>query len=354
MNNILNANTRLTNLPVKNTSVGIICSTGLGDTFLQMVIANNLARNGYQVTFFSDIAHSISHFISGYSAQTLPRYDAAIKAFTGVSVMLYDCASQYLVQAPTAVVDWFKLNGVGYQMSSGRPDYFIQPQHFMANLPDNADSTAKNLLHFNATIRSPGIGIARPPLAQQIAWFLQHRIQLHDVTADCGLLLNQQNVNAKKVLIHPSSSKLKKNWPPENYIALAKRLSSIGYQPIITVAPHERMQWQTLANEQIAVPLFKSISELAWFYQDASCLLGNDSGNAHLASAMGIPTLQIFGRWRNSPSWRAGWSKNKVITANFPYNLSKHHWQSGLSVDRVYREFMAWVDALPSDKAHQR
>ena len=352
VNNVLNANPILSNIPTKNVSVGIICSTGLGDTFLQMVIANNLARNGYQVTFFSDIAHSIAHFVSAYSTQKLPHYHSAINAFNKVSVMLYDCASQYLMQAPNAIVDWLKLNGVGYQMSSGRPDYFIQTQHFLTQLPDNANSAAEQLIHFNATIRSPGIGIIRPPLAKQIAWFLQHRIKLADVTADCGLLLQQQNVNARKVLIHPSSSKLKKNWPPENYIALAKRLASIGYQPVITVAPHERRQWQTLSNGKIAVPLFKSITELAWFYQDASWLLGNDSGNAHLASAMGIPTLQIFGRWRNSPSWRAGWSKNKVITANFPYNLSKHHWQSGLSVDRVYQELMDWVDTLPSGKTH--
>jgi len=334
-------------MPTENISIGIISSTGLGDTFLQMVIANNLARNGYQVSFFSDIAHGMSDYISGYSPQPFPNIATAVDTFESLHIVLYDCASQYLVHASAAVKEWLKCNGVGYQMSSGRPDHFIEENQVAARLPSNMGNVAKHLLNFNTTIRSTGIGITRPPLAQQAAIFLEKRIKLQNVTADCGLALNRKNVDAQKVLIHPSSSKLKKNWNPEKYIALADRLSAIGYQPVITVAPNERDYWKSRVNKKVTVPVFNSITELALFYQDANWFVGNDSGNAHLASAIGVPTFQIFGRWRNSPSWRAGWSEHKVMTAAFPYSLSKQHWQSGLSVDSVYRKLIKWVDSLP-------
>jgi ADP-heptose:LPS heptosyltransferase len=109
------------------------------------------------------------------------------------------------------------------------------------------------------------------------------------------------------------------------------------------VSPKEQSHWVALCDGEFDVPLFKTIDELANYYIDAAWFIGSDSGNAHFASCLGVPTLQIFRRWRKQPSWRAGWSKGRVITPRFPYSLFRKKWQNGVSVMSVYKTFMDWV-----------
>jgi len=133
-----------------------------------------------------------------------------------------------------------------------------------------------------------------------------------------------------------------KNWDAKKYIATAIALKKNGYNPVFTVSPKEQKCWKNLCGTDFDVPTFKDIKELALFYSDAAWFIGNDSGNAHLASLIGIPTLQLFRRCRKKPTWRAGWSENKIITADFPYCMNRKKWQKGISVEKVLNAFYRW------------
>jgi len=84
----------------------------------------------------------------------------------------------------------------------------------------------------------------------------------------------KQNVARETVVIHPFSGSASKNWPMESYLRLAERL------PL-------PVEW---AQER-----FESLLELAEWIAGARLYIGNDSGITHLAAAVGVPTIAIFG-----------------------------------------------------------
>ena len=87
-------------------------------------------------------------------------------------------------------------------------------------------------------------------------------------------------------VIHPFSGSARKNWPLEKFHALAARLQRV--MPV---------EW--CAGEQDPpLPGAKRIDDLyrlACWLAGARLYIGNDSGVTHLAAAVGIPTLALFG-----------------------------------------------------------
>jgi heptosyltransferase III len=87
-------------------------------------------------------------------------------------------------------------------------------------------------------------------------------------------------------VIHPFSGSAKKNWPLDRFRKLARELE------------------QTMPVEWCAGPddpplehavRFDDLYELACWLSRASLYAGNDSGITHLAAAVGIPVLALFG-----------------------------------------------------------
>ena len=94
--------------------------------------------------------------------------------------------------------------------------------------------------------------------------------------------IRAESGNASGTVIHPFSGSLKKNWPIENFQAVASKL--------------DRVQWiagpeETLDN----ATHFNSIHEIANLLSGAERYIGNDSGITHLAAAVGVPVIAIFG-----------------------------------------------------------
>lgn len=73
-------------------------------------------------------------------------------------------------------------------------------------------------------------------------------------------------------IIHPYSSSPKKNWPLENFQAVAGQLKSVAWCP----------------NH------IEDLYELACWISTARVYIGNDSGISHLAAAVGTPVIAIF------------------------------------------------------------
>jgi heptosyltransferase III len=74
-------------------------------------------------------------------------------------------------------------------------------------------------------------------------------------------------------IIHPYSSSLKKNWPLENFQAVASQLKNV--------------EWCEPGR-------IDDLYELACWISTASLYIGNDSGISHLAAAVGTPVIAIF------------------------------------------------------------
>jgi len=107
--------------------------------------------------------------------------------------------------------------------------------------------------------------------------------------------LRALGVEAPCVLIHPGSGGEDKCWPAENYLSLAGELGNV----VFVVGPVEMDRWAAERIEQLraVAPAWvcPELTSLAAALAGASAFVGNDSGVAHLAAAVGAPTVTLFG-----------------------------------------------------------
>jgi heptosyltransferase-2 len=97
---------------------------------------------------------------------------------------------------------------------------------------------------------------------------------------------------------HPFSSVVRKEWGDENFAALLAWASNRwGFRPIIFGSPAERDRAERLAvqvqgiSAAGAFPLRAFIAAASW----CAAFVGSDSGPVHIAAALGIPTLALYG-----------------------------------------------------------
>jgi heptosyltransferase III len=104
---------------------------------------------------------------------------------------------------------------------------------------------------------------------------------------------------AKLVLIHPGSGGPAKCWPLDNFTALAAILQQNGLQIAFLLGPAERERFspdqirQLQSAGQVLSDL--TITESLQLLCCADLFVGNDSGVSHLAAALGVRSLVLFG-----------------------------------------------------------
>jgi hypothetical protein len=95
------------------------------------------------------------------------------------------------------------------------------------------------------------------------------------------------------VIIHPGSGSRDKNWPLERYQELADGLEKGGRTVTWCMGPAEteRLRGTRLDNTLEC----DTLSELARSLAGSILYIGNDSGITHLAAAVGLSTIAVFG-----------------------------------------------------------
>jgi len=86
--------------------------------------------------------------------------------------------------------------------------------------------------------------------------------------------------------IHPFSGSRRKDWPLENFRALAAQL-----EPIVPVEWCRGPEDPPLAG----TVRFDDLYDLACWLAQSALYIGNDSGVTHLAAAVGAPVVALFG-----------------------------------------------------------
>lgn len=93
-------------------------------------------------------------------------------------------------------------------------------------------------------------------------------------------------------VIHPLASKPSKTWPAERFAGIARRLQQEwGLEPVFIAGPGEDLGAFSSFRCVVGAPLDQVKALLA----GAALFIGNDSGPAHMAAALGRPVLVIFG-----------------------------------------------------------
>jgi ADP-heptose:LPS heptosyltransferase len=89
-----------------------------------------------------------------------------------------------------------------------------------------------------------------------------------------------------------------KRWPPVYFASLGESLRERGYQPVLLGGPAER-DLTAQIMESVRVPLLSCVGntlrESAALLQACEMTVGGDSGLTHMARALGVPTVLIYG-----------------------------------------------------------
>lgn len=116
------------------------------------------------------------------------------------------------------------------------------------------------------------------------------------------------------VVIHPGSGSPGKNWPPENFDRLAADLRDTGRHVTWCRGPAE-LERRDLPRSTGASLRCDSLVALAARLATARLYIGNDSGITHLAAALGVPTVAIFGP-TNPAVWAPRGENVRVVTGD--------------------------------------
>lgn len=122
-------------------------------------------------------------------------------------------------------------------------------------------------------------------------------------------------------LLHPAAAFATKQWPEKHFARIADFLGKRG---IASIAVAARSESEVLAKTSAAanVPILSfdglSLPEITALASEAKLFVGNDSGIAHIAAAVGTPTVVIFGS-SNRDHWRP-WTDapNEIVFEELP------------------------------------
>jgi heptosyltransferase-3 len=120
------------------------------------------------------------------------------------------------------------------------------------------------------------------------------------------------------VHMHPASRWHFKCWPAERNAELIDRLAAEGHRVVLTSAPEESAFIDAIIAKTAAKPMNLggklSLKELGALTARARLFIGVDSMPMHLASAMGTPTVVLFG-----PSGEDEWGpwavERRIVTS---------------------------------------
>lgn len=121
---------------------------------------------------------------------------------------------------------------------------------------------------------------------------------------------------SRLVVVNPGAGRPAKRWPPARFRALTERLTGeAGASVLVVWGPEEAALTEAIADASeprralLAPPT--DLQELLALLRRASVVVGGDTGPIHLAAALGVPCVGLYGPTsieRNGPygqTWRA-------------------------------------------------
>ncbi|NGX63013.1 MAG: hypothetical protein KR126chlam6_00418 [Candidatus Anoxychlamydiales bacterium] len=293
-------------------------SKGLGDGLLFLVLSNNLSKNGYEVDTYHPFLYNLDNWFKYTKIRPYPKNDNFdfLKDYQLIIINSdYDPLNKKLVKVAKE-----KYKDITFE---------IHPSACKGKNPPIGDLK----FDFKKTVK------------ENLIVFLENELNLtsvlssNDITVPSNLSYRKY---PKRVVIHPSSNDLEKNWPKEKFLKLFKKLKKEGFDPYFILMSFERQNFLNFSNDQIFT--FNNLHEIASFIYESGFMIGNDSGIAHLASNLKIPTLTIFSTKRKHIFWRPSFYFDRSVISlpllNIKgFRLREQYWKNTISSKRVLKNF---------------
>jgi heptosyltransferase-1 len=135
--------------------------------------------------------------------------------------------------------------------------------------------------------------------------------------------LNKISGPKRFAILNPGAGWGAKCWPAERYAEVANQLAKLGVVSLVNYGPNEDALAAAVetASRGAAKKVSCTISELIALTRRASLFIGGDTGPLHLAAALKIPVVTIFGP--TDPA-RNGPYSTKAVVLRSPSSVTDH------------------------------
>jgi lipopolysaccharide heptosyltransferase I len=160
-----------------------------------------------------------------------------------------------------------------------------------------------------------------------------------EARADALLRAHKVTAQHRVVALLPATRRSAKQWPPESYRRLAERLvKTPGVRVLALGGPGEHATLESVAGGLDGDSILRvtaSTPDFVALLRRAQLAIGNDTGPVHLAAALGVPTLGLYGPTRAEENGPYG-PRSRFIQ-------SSTHRIEDIPVDTVFRAVSDWL-----------
>lgn len=155
-------------------------------------------------------------------------------------------------------------------------------------------------------------------------------------------LLKSQGVNGKYAVFVPGAAQANKRWPIERFAELADKIGSrFGVQIVMSGSQGEREYIEAIGKRVINLAGKTSVRELVPLMKGTSLVVSNDTGPGHIAAALGVPIVMIFGP--TNPARVCPYKRPQCVVAVEPNergmkadSYEPRHYISHITVEQVF------------------
>ncbi|MDR2365748.1 MAG: hypothetical protein LBD68_07830 [Zoogloeaceae bacterium] len=332
--------------------IALVSFDSLGDSLIYLMMADNLQRNGFQVTHYGNIACQMRDWlpqldIRPYPLPTIEKMEAELE---GYDLAIVSPPSFIRARMDEAVTTRLRERWLLICQKSPDAWRFDHTERLRRKLAPEKFSRLAGLCNGSGSIRFRPFGDAS--VVEMTCAYMREKLHLATVTKTsaikppAGLFCRRHR---QRIIVSPDSRwPEKKNWRPESFLALCRQLKARGLAVEIVVAPERHAAWSEMKGNEFPTPRFDTIGALCGHLYESGCVVANDSGNGHLASFLGVPTITIYRKRNPLFYWRPDWSPGSVVCPP-PFGSSASLWKYLIRPARVAAAIERLLTRIPND-----
>jgi heptosyltransferase-1 len=160
-------------------------------------------------------------------------------------------------------------------------------------------------------------------------------------------LLASHGIEDNYAVLISGSAHRDKCWPPERFAQVAEKISSQYHLSIVATGSASEAAIVEKIRQNTAVPIVSlagqtSLGELVALLKGARLVVSNDTGPGHIAAALGVPLVLMFGR--ANPIRLEPYGRKQCVVAIEPYgrgvsinNFEPKYDIKNITVEQVYQ-----------------